>query len=314
MSFQPGYIGSKAGAGVFHRVIGEMPPHSVYLEAFLGGGAIFHHKKPAQSSILIDRDPEVIAKVGATCLGVIARCGDALEIVPTLALPADAVAYFDPPYPLSTRKGRSYYKFEMTDADHERLLAMVLKLPYRVLISSYPNKLYIDALREWRCCRFAAMTHGGKREEMLWCNFPEPVELHDWRFAGRTYRERQSLTKLRKRWVRKYRAMPAWKQNFLLAALTSTSGKGGALGRSVAPGMALRDPRAEKGAARSTEPLCLCGCGAVVPVGRTMATAACRKRKQRARERHALLEKALSADPATTPARDNVTPSQISLL
>lgn len=50
--FKPGYIGSKAG--VFRRIIGEMPPHSVYVEPFFGSGAIFFKKRPAARSILID--------------------------------------------------------------------------------------------------------------------------------------------------------------------------------------------------------------------------------------------------------------------
>jgi DNA adenine methylase len=116
-----GYIGSKAGAGVFHAIIAEMPPHSVYVEPFFGSGAIFHKKKRAESSIVIDRDPGCVAKVSALA-GVRAICGDALEILPTLTLPADALVYCDPPYLLETRKNRRYYKFEMESADHLRLL------------------------------------------------------------------------------------------------------------------------------------------------------------------------------------------------
>jgi DNA adenine methylase len=162
--FQPGYIGGKAAAGVFHRIIGEMPPHSVYLEPFFGSGAVFWNKRPAQSSILIDRSPEVIARIGDAA-GVNAIVGDAISIVPTLALPAGTVAYFDPPYPLGTRNGRSYYKHELSDEDHERLIAMILKLPFRVLISSYPNALYAHALRDWRCCRFSGVTRGGRKRK-----------------------------------------------------------------------------------------------------------------------------------------------------
>lgn len=253
--FKPGYIGGKAAAGVFHRIIGEMPPHSVYLEPFLGSGAVFWNKRPAQSSILIDRNPEVIARVG-DCACVIASCGDALEIVPTLTLPADAVAYIDPPYPLGTRKGRSYYAHEMTDADHERLLAMVLKLPCRVLISSYPNALYLEALRDWRCCRFAGATRGGPKTEMLWSNFPEPTELHDWRYAGRSFRERLTFTRLAKRTLARLQRMAPRKRGYVLDAIGDfTAGiTSGDACRQSTPKVTLADPRANSGVERSIVP------------------------------------------------------------
>ena len=241
--FKPGYIGGKAAAGVFHRIIGEMPPHSLYLEPFFGSGAVFWNKRRAPSSIVIDRDPEVIARIGDVA-GVSALCGDALAIVPTLTLPSDAVAYFDPPYPLGTRNGRSYYKHELSDDDHERLIAMILKLPGRVLVSSYANPLYMDRLRDWRCCRYAGVTRGGAKTEMLWCNFDSPVDLHDWRYAGRTYRERLYLRRLAARTLARLEAMPARKRGYLLNALAES----GVACRQLAPDLALGSRSVDSGA------------------------------------------------------------------
>lgn len=249
--FRPGYIGGKAAAGVFHAIIAEMPPHSVYVEPFLGSGAVFWHKRRAQSSILIDRNPEVIARVG-NAAGVIAHCGDALSIIPTLTLTADTVAYFDPPYPLATRKGRAYYTHEMSDEDHERLLALILALPARVLISSYPNPLYMTALRDWRCIRFAGGTRGGPKTELLWCNFAEPVALHDWRFAGRTFRERLTLKRLAARRVAQLKRMAPRKRGYVLNAIVTELGlQTPSASRPDAPKLTMRDPNAETGAYRS---------------------------------------------------------------
>ena len=50
------YPGGKAGAGVYQTLINLMPPHRVYIEAFVGGGAVLKTKRPAQYSIAIDRD------------------------------------------------------------------------------------------------------------------------------------------------------------------------------------------------------------------------------------------------------------------
>src|SRR5579883_1311551 len=55
------YPGGKNGAGVYQQIINRMPPHSVYIEPFLGGGAIMRLKRPAALNIGIDRDPRVIA-------------------------------------------------------------------------------------------------------------------------------------------------------------------------------------------------------------------------------------------------------------
>ncbi len=37
-----------------------MPPHEVYMESHLGGGAIMRYKRKARRSIGIEIDPEVI--------------------------------------------------------------------------------------------------------------------------------------------------------------------------------------------------------------------------------------------------------------
>ncbi|HCN3270845.1 TPA: DNA adenine methylase, partial [Klebsiella michiganensis] len=34
------YLGSKAASGVYQKIIAEMPPHDVYIETHLGGGAV----------------------------------------------------------------------------------------------------------------------------------------------------------------------------------------------------------------------------------------------------------------------------------
>jgi site-specific DNA-adenine methylase len=49
---------------------------------------------------------DCIAKVSALA-GVRAICGNALEILPTLTLPADALVYCDPPYLLETQQKSS---------------------------------------------------------------------------------------------------------------------------------------------------------------------------------------------------------------
>jgi DNA adenine methylase len=74
------YPGGKNGSGVFQTIINLMPPHPVYIEAFLGGGAILRLKRPAALSIGLDLDSAVIARM-RDAAGGIARNGDAVHIV-----------------------------------------------------------------------------------------------------------------------------------------------------------------------------------------------------------------------------------------
>lgn len=90
-----------------------------------------------------------------------------------------------------------------------------------VMISGYPSQMYADALRapKWRCVSYRARHHRKTATECLWMNFPEPEQLHDYRFTGRTYRERQTLTKLRRRLLSKLERMKPRTRNFLLDAI-----------------------------------------------------------------------------------------------
>lgn len=75
-----GYPGGKAGDGVHQRIISLMPPHEVYIEPFLGGGAILRHKKPARRRIRVDRDAAALAAARTAFADGAVRCieGDGL--------------------------------------------------------------------------------------------------------------------------------------------------------------------------------------------------------------------------------------------
>ncbi len=217
------YPGSKSGNGVWQRIIGQMPPHSVYVEGFFGSGAVFHNKRPAKSSVLIDRNPKCFADLlPSPALRIL--LGKFVELLPTIYLPDDAVVYCDPPYPLSTRQGRFYYDHEMTDADHAALILALKALKCRVLISGMPCDLYLDALQDWRCVRYRTRWHTKTVIECLWCNFPEPELLHDWRYAGNNYRQRLALKRLANRTIAKLRRMSPRKQGYVLNAIKESYG------------------------------------------------------------------------------------------
>ncbi len=52
------YPGGKGG--VYHKLINLMPPHEIYIEAYLGGEAVMRHKYSAKRNIGVEIDSEVI--------------------------------------------------------------------------------------------------------------------------------------------------------------------------------------------------------------------------------------------------------------
>jgi len=59
--------------------------------------------------------------------------------------------YLDPPYHPDTRSKGRCYQYEMTEADHERLLFCIVQVQGMVILSGYSHPLYERALREWEC-------------------------------------------------------------------------------------------------------------------------------------------------------------------
>lgn len=53
-----GYDGGKGN--LYQKIINLIPPHQVYIEPFLGGGAVMRHKRPAMLNIGLDLDQRVI--------------------------------------------------------------------------------------------------------------------------------------------------------------------------------------------------------------------------------------------------------------
>jgi len=223
------YPGSKGQAGTWQRIIGQMPPHDLYVEPFAGSAQVFFRKALASTSLLLDADAGVSVKLGATIRSVIPDvsgrvvsviCMDALDwIARADCFNSQAVVYCDPPYLLSTRKARRYYNHEFTDDQHARLLTLLQALKCRVLLSGYPSKLYSSQLRDWRCLSYRTRTRGSTVTECLWCNFPEPTELHDWRYAGKNFRQRLAFRRLAGRWLARLEGMPVLKRGYVLNAI-----------------------------------------------------------------------------------------------
>ena len=85
--------------------------------------------------------------------------------------------YCDPPYLHETRTAPDAYAHEMTEAQHQELLATLVARKGRVMFSGYPSSLYDTMLKSWTRHTFELPNNaaGGETKrrmtEVLWCNF-----------------------------------------------------------------------------------------------------------------------------------------------
>lgn len=226
------YPGGKGGAGVFQTIINLIPPHRVYIEAFAGGANIYERKSPAASSILIERDPVQAGNLASTIYGnVDTRSGasvgvihgDALDVLRNWTWEGGEFVYLDPPYVLSTRTKKSIYAYEMTDAEHRELLALLALLPSGVkfMLSGYRNPIYDTAARiyGWHRVDFQAMTRGGVRTESVWMNYEAPAVIADYAYVGKDFRERERIKRKTARWIKRLEQLPAIERASLFSAM-----------------------------------------------------------------------------------------------
>lgn len=220
------YAGGKNGAGVFQTIINQMPPHRVYIEAFLGSGAIIRRKRPAALNIGLDVDASVIARHNAAApdharFQFMER--DAIEFLEyRRKWRGDELVYCDPPYLGSARAwpSRRCYRHEMKgQSEHEALLRILTTLSTMVIVSGYASPLYDTALAGWRRVEFTAQTRGGPRTEVLWMNFPAPVTLHDYRFLGIDFHERCRIARKIARWQKRLAGLPTLERAAVISGL-----------------------------------------------------------------------------------------------
>lgn len=229
------YNGGKESDGTFQKIINIMPPHDIYIEPFLGNGAILRHKKPATiASIAIDFDTAVINQwrklksfPGLTLINT-----DAISWIENFLVPAaiiknlgtQVLIYIDPPYPKETRRNqKDLYKFEFTTNQHYKLINVIRELPAHIIISSYPNQLYNEYLEDWNSFTFQSQTRNGTATEKIWYNYPLPEALHDYRYIGNDYREREQIKGIVTRNVSKFNRLPAVQRNAIIHHLKNNN-------------------------------------------------------------------------------------------
>jgi site-specific DNA-adenine methylase len=212
---------------LYQKIINLIPPHRIYIEPFVGSGAVLRNKRPAVGNIAIDADTSAIKQLryliakdddtsGHTFLNT-----DAIKWLSTYPFQGDEFIYADPPYLMSTRRQhRRLYRCEMADSQHIDLLTILISLPCKIMISGYYSQLYTNRLNEWHSISFDVITRGGSwAAEYLWMNYPPPTELHDYRYLGDTFRERERIKRKKKRWVSQLQKMPMLERRAILSAI-----------------------------------------------------------------------------------------------
>ena len=89
-----------------------------------------------------------------------------------------------------------------------------------VMLSGYSSPLYESLLSEWRQVQFHSKSRAGHlTREIVWMNYPEPSELHDYRYLGQGFRDRQRIKRQQERWRSKLLQMPELERNSLIGVL-----------------------------------------------------------------------------------------------
>jgi len=188
----------------FQLLINLMPPHRVYIETHLGGGAVMRAKRPAERNIGVDLDPavgEAWRALGRKDVEMVT--GDAVDFLTSFTFRGDELVYSDPPYWPAVRRRAKCYRHDYGAKDHQKLLEVLVQLPCKVVLSGYPCDFYDGMLKGWHRTEYMAGTHLGLVPECAWTNYePGPV-LHDYTYIGEDFRSREAVRRRRETHLRR---------------------------------------------------------------------------------------------------------------
>ena len=236
------YFGGKGSS--FRNLVNQIPPHDWLIVPFAGHCAIVRNMQlPARvwiNDIDVDvfrwwsrqleaESPKPASEYSDRIEKVSMSCGIDLLESPNLATVdrEQTFIYCDPPYQLETRKSGPRYRHEMSTEDHVRMLHAACSLQCRVMISGYASDLYTNWLSGWRHYTFQAATRRGMATEHVWCNYPEPATLQDYRWLGRDKRHRYNLLRRERNLIAKLKRLSEIERNALLAAVDAHFGGDG---------------------------------------------------------------------------------------
>jgi DNA adenine methylase len=233
--FKKSYFGGKEAEGVPQTLINLIPPHVCYVAACLGHDAIMRYKAPARYNIGIDPDPSVTSqwkkfidnrflspnRHNSQKYSLQVIQGSCLDILPGLVLPKGTFIFFDPPYLPETRKDaeKNSYNHEMTVEQHEQMLVLASTTKANVAISCYDSPMYKAYLKNWHKVDYVTRQRTGPHTQTLYMNYPPPAVLHDYRYLGKNYRERERIKLKISRFQNKLSQLPVLERNAIISSL-----------------------------------------------------------------------------------------------
>lgn len=229
------YPGGKGTDGTFQRLINCIPPHQHYVEPFLGGGAIMRHKRPAPGlnlGIELDKDVYDLWRDQAPRWVQVVHA-DGMEWIVGEKVPSEVYSsgrtflFIDPPYLDETLKtGKVPYRHGLTYEQHVDMLDFIETRRRHtddlMMVCALPNVLYENKLRKWNTFQYQNKTRRGMQTEQVWFNYDEPTRLHDYRYLGADYRERERIRRKQKNKLKDLASLPTLEREAMLQVIKET--------------------------------------------------------------------------------------------
>lgn len=231
------YYGGKGAAGVYQILINQVTPHDTLVIPFAGHCTLARKIHPPARLIVNDIDNDVYDWWHKHSKGdaVEIRQGCGIALIKSIKWGIESgfhkeriFVYVDPPYVESACGSAQKYKHRMSDFEHvqliEALKVLSIEPQVAIMLSGYPSPLYAKHLKAWRSKSFMSQTRRGRRKEMLWMSYPQPKELHDYRFIGKDKVERFKLQRRRKNMLAKLQRLTPIERNALIVAMVTKFG------------------------------------------------------------------------------------------
>lgn len=217
------YPGGKGGDGTRQFIINQIPEHDIYIEPFLGGGAIMRHKRPAPvQNIGIELDPEVVNVWRCALQHITLLHENAFSYLHDMALAEITNSdqrhrqflFIDPPYLDATLSNRrAPYRHRLPYEAHVELLnrlKTIGQMPNTfIMVCALPNLLYEHMLQNWRSLQYWNKTRSGMQREQIWMNYGPPEKLHDYRYLGDDFHARYTIKRRRRDLLKKVASLTA---------------------------------------------------------------------------------------------------------
>lgn len=220
------YPGNKAIPGLLHKIINQIPPFLKFYEPFAGSAAVSKFLSVRSMAgvqfFINDIDPAVTASQVYPAGSIVSNVSAFTildELISTMA-GNDVFVFLDPPYLKSTRpNSQDLYNFDLSDHSHKFLFSQVKHLKCNCMIIHPKCWEYDHAFTGWRQVPVTVRYHSKTSHEILYMNYPDPIQLHTAALAGTDCWDRQRIQRKAQRTVKRFLSMPAAERQYILSQL-----------------------------------------------------------------------------------------------